>query len=52
MLEGENADVIGKDSIVDREGKARHEVVPDIALDGAPSVRRIEDRANRSICGV
>jgi len=38
VLEGENTKVVGKNPVIDGVRKARHQVMPDICLAGAPTL--------------
>lgn len=38
VLESEKPKMFGKNPVIDGEGKARHEVTPDILLDNAPPI--------------
>jgi hypothetical protein len=52
MLEGENTNVIGKDTVVDGIWETRHEIMPDVCLDNAPPVGSLENDKNSSVGGV
>jgi len=52
MLEGENANVVRKDTVVDSEWETRHEKTPDVRLGNAPPVWSLENDKNSSVGGV
>jgi hypothetical protein len=52
MLEGENANVVRKDTVVDGERETRHEIAPDVCLDNAPPVGSLENDKNSPVGGV
>ena len=42
MLESKNTNVVGKSAIVNRVGKMRHRIAPNVFLDDVPTHRVLE----------